>query len=406
MRHPTATRFFRPALATLGILIGPAWAVGQTTTHKLRLAGPIPAETPVILPAPAGLTPGLYSLNPASNGPAIPAVVLAEGSGRSLTFIAPSAPGPTDFTVAPAAAASGTVDRVSITADGPNLKFDVDGSPVTLYRVDGQYKPFLFPVLGPSGSRMTRSYPMEKIAGDDVDHPHHESFWFTHGKVNGIDFWDVKKGLIKETARTIEAAGPVLGRLRTRDDWVAPDGAKVCEDERVLTVYATKGVRIIDFDVTLKATDKPVVMGETKEGSFGLRVASSMDVDQKDKTKKGGRIVNAEGLKDAAAWGKPSAWVDYSGPVDGKAAGITIMDHPRSFRHPTTWHVRTYGLFAANPFGGPDFKTPGYGEYTIAPGDSIRFAYRVILHDGEGDPADIARRFALYAEPPTASWDN
>jgi len=245
---------------------------------------------------------------------------------------------------------------------------------------------------------------MDKLAGDDTDHPHHESFWFTHGKVNGIDFWDVKKGLIKETARTIEASGPVMGRLRTRDDWVGPDGAKVCEDERVLTVYATKGVRILDYDVTLKATDKPVVMGETKEGSFGLRVASSMDVDQKDKTKKGGRIVNAEGLKDAAAWGKPSAWVDYSGPIDGKAAGITILSSPRNFRHPTTWHVRTYGLFAANPFGGPDFKTPGYGEHTIAPGDSIRFAYRVILHDGMGDPAEIARRFALYAEPPAASW--
>ena len=36
--------------------------------------------------------------------------------------------------------------------------------------------------------------------------------------------------------------------------------------------------------------------------------------------------------------------------------GIAILNHPASFRYPTYWHVRDYGLFAANPFGLHDFK--------------------------------------------------
>ena len=121
---------------------------------------------------------------------------------------------------------------------------------------------------------------------------------------------------------------------------------------------------------------------------FGLRVASSMDVNKKH----GGRITNAEGLTDDRAWGKASPWVDYTGPVEGKTVGIAILNHPRSFRYPTTWHVRTYGLFAANPFGWQDFGLGRSGEHTLPAGESIRFGYRVILHEGDTGVGGYRRR--------------
>ena len=87
--------------------------------------------------------------------------------------------------------------------------------------------------------------------------------------------------------------------------------------------------------------------------------------------------------------------------VDGKTVGIAILNHPDSFRYPTTWHVRDYGLFAANPFGWNDFGRAESGEYTLPEGESISFRYRVILHEGDTAAADIASAFAGYATPPT-----
>ena len=43
-----------------------------------------------------------------------------------------------------------------------------------------------------------------------------------------------------------------------------------------------------------------MTFSDTKEGMFGIRVASSMDVTRK----LGGKITNAEGLTNEKAWGK------------------------------------------------------------------------------------------------------
>jgi hypothetical protein len=216
--------------------------------------------------------------------------------------------------------------------------------------------------------------------------------------VNDIDFWSEMKnhGSIKETARKTVVSGPAVGVIRTTDDWLGPDGKKVCEDERVVRFYDTRDARMLDFDITIKATEGPVTFGDTKEGMFGLRVASSMDVNRK----KGGKITNSEGQTDDDAWGKPAPWVDYTGPVGSETLGIAILNHPDSFRYPTTWHVRTYGLFAANPFGWHDFGRAERGDHTIPSGQSIAFRYRVIFHKGETAQAKIPSAFQSYIKPP------
>ena len=118
------------------------------------------------------------------------------------------------------------------------------------------------------------------------------------------------------------------------------------------------------------------------------------------KRKQGGRITNAEGITDLAAWGKPSAWVDYTGPVSGRTLGIAILNHPDSFRYPTTWHVRDYGLFAANPFCWHDFGLGKSGEHTIPAGETITFRYRVLVHVGDTATSEIPAAFRTYANPP------
>ncbi len=291
---------------------------------------------------------------------------------------------------------------IEFTPSGTGLEIRVEKKPFTHHRVDSGPKPILYPLIGVDGLAYSRSYPMEKKPGEAQDHPHQRSFWFTYGQVNGVDFWAELKGhgSIKETSRKIEGEGVVSKTLRTTNDWLDASGKKLLEDERTLTVWNTKTRRVLDFDVTLKATEGPVVFGDTKEGMFGIRVPSSMDV----KAKTGGRIVNAEGLVDGAAWGKRSPWVDYSGPVDGHTIGITILEHPESFGHPTPWHVRDYGLFAANPLGKHDFGLAKEATPTnLKQGESIRFRYRVVLHPGDATKSEPRIEYETFRQPPRLS---
>lgn len=48
-----------------------------------------------------------------------------------------------------------------------------------------------------------------------------------------------------------------------------------------------------------------------------------------------GRLVNARGDRDQAAWGKRAEWCDYHATREGKIYGIAIFDHPQNLRHPT-----------------------------------------------------------------------
>ncbi len=271
-----------------------------------------------------------------------------------------------------------------------------DGQLVTEYLIRSGAKPILWPLIGPTGQPVTRAYPMAEVASEQHDHVHQRSCWLTHGSVNGIDFWseDETKGHGTIVHRGFDAVeGGERARIVSRNDWLAPDGKKQCEDVRSLTCSAAAGRRILDFDLALKASEGPVVFGDTKEGSFGVRVASSMRAENKI----GGRIVNSEGQTDDDAWGKRAAWVDYQGPVEGHTLGIAILNHPSSFRFPTYWHVRGYGLFAANVFGVHDFTGQGDGSYTLPAGESIKLRYRVVLHTGDESEGDIAGLYRAYA---------
>ncbi len=314
-----------------------------------------------------------------------------------MKTLLPAAIALTSLVLTPLDASEVTVEK---TDRGAVVK--VDGKVFTEYLIKSGHKPICYPIIGPTGKAMTRNYPMvtDQVEGERQDHPHHRSFWFTHGSVNGVSFWDEGANagnIVHREFVKLESAGSTAV-IVTRNDWIGPDNKAACSDERTLTFGADTDRRWIDFDITFHALgEQPVKFGDTKEGSFGVRVAGTMKVD----AKKGGKIVSSEGQTDAGAWGKPAAWVDYHGPVEGETLGIAILNHPSSFRYPTHWHVRTYGLFAANVFGLHDFdksNKPGAGDYTLKPGETMSFYYRVLLHQGDEKQGQVAREFERYAQ--------
>lgn len=286
--------------------------------------------------------------------------------------------------------------------DDAGITVSLDGKLLTRYLVKSGAKPILWPVIGPGGQELTRAYPMrEGDPNESKDHVHQRSLWFTHGDVNGISFWHEQGGngdIVHRSFDRVEASG-AQAVIATTNDWVAPDGTALCQDRRVLTFGAGADDRWIDFDIAVRAL-KDITFGDTKEGSFGVRVAGTMKVT----ANQGGRIVNSEGQTDAEAWGKRASWVDYHGPVDGEVAGIAILNHPSSFRYPSHWHVRTYGLFAANPFGIHDFeRTPNVnGTHPMKAGESFVLRYRVLLHRGDEKVGKVAEHFARYSQQTAA----
>ena len=293
------------------------------------------------------------------------------------------------------------VRGVHITQLPDRLRIELNGKLFTEYFFTNVPRPYYFPVFGPGEAPMTRNWPMATTPHEQHDHPHHRSLWYAHGSVNGQDFWSEQKGFgkIVHDGFTAIKSGSTEGLISSRDKWVASDGTVVCTDERKLRIYSPgpHDERIFDFEITLHASNGDVTFGDTKEGSMAMRLAETMRL----KGEVGhGHIVNSEGVRDDETWGKRANWCDYHGPVGDKEVGVAIFDHPANPRHPTWWHVRDYGLFAANPFGEHDFeklKNKTAGNLTVPAGKSITFRYRFYLHPGDEQQAKVAEHYQEYA---------
>ena len=294
-----------------------------------------------------------------------------------------------------------TPDKVEVIARAADQRVDVlvDGKPFTTYLLGSAVKkPVLFPLRSARGTIITRGYPLEPRPGERADHPHHVGHWFNHGEVNGFDFWGhsdetaaalrAKTGTIVHTAVVRTTSGVGSGALGVTADWVAADGAKLLAETTEFVFRGHAGWRAIDRVTTWKAVNGSVVFGDTKEGSFGIRVARSLElpidqtgrfVDQAgrtdatprvDRTPVTGQYLASDGATGEGVWGSRGPWMALSGIVDGETLTIAIFDHPKNPGSPTHWHARGYGLFAANPFGHQGFD-PKQAKHDDAAGHPL-----------------------------------
>jgi hypothetical protein len=188
-------------------------------------------------------------------------------------------------------------------------------------------------------------------------------------------------------------SGPSAGVIRTTFDLEGSDEKPFAQETQYFRFSGDEQSRIIDCEFVIKAGKAPVHFGDTKEGTFGIRLAPQLDAPN-------GVMVNSEGGQgEKQVWGKRANWVDVDGAIDGQKLGVAVFDAPDSFRHPTYWHARGYGLLAANPFGLSFFDNDHKkdGAYTLPAGQSVKFHYRVVIHDGSCQDAHIAEKYAAYA---------
>ena len=170
------------------------------------------------------------------------------------------------------------------------------------------------------------------------------------------------------------------------------DGRLICREVSRQTFLTRPGGYFLLWDSTFSA-EREFYFGDQEEMGLGLRMATPIAV----KSEKGGRIRDSEGRKnEKAIWGKTAAWCDYSGPIDGKFAGITIMPHPDNFR-PCWWHARDYGFVAANPFGRAAFSAGPPSKVVVRPGADLRLRFGILIHASENEEdVDLAVAYQDY----------
>ena len=281
-----------------------------------------------------------------------------------------------------------------------SIRVLLDGEPFTTFHFEREWdKPFLYPLRTASGTTVSRGYPLEPRPGEETDHDWHRGIWYGHGNINGHDFWRElgrdRTGMIVPLSEPVFEQGEESGSIEAELGLRSADGElQGTLVQRYSFSRAGTAVRI-DAELEFRADQgQEIRFGDTEDGGFGMRLADEF------RQERGAVLSNADGLMGTEnIWGREARWVDYSAGVGGKPVGVAILDHPSNLRHPSRWHARGYSLCSANPFGVSDFTGKGNaaGSHVVPLGDALRFRYRVVIHEGGAEAAEIERWFREFA---------
>ncbi len=408
----------------LGVWIGAAFlcAAGSSVSADSE-GGPLPPG-PVVIETSEPVAPWTeYRLA----SPAGPIVAQSDGQGRLWSWGVVTIDGDVArFAPSPFADEPQSGVRV-IQVDAGVVEVRIDGEMFTRFHYEKEEpKPFLWPVIGPTGHAVTRAFPKKNLDTERKDHPHHRSIWCAWGeiytdRIEGLtNYWHESRDpanqdrqIVRRIVRT--AHGPVFGLIEAHIDWVARNGQREFSERRTYKFFrGDDDRRIIDVTNAFSFEDADVTFGDTKEaGLLSVRVATSMDAVGLNRREPGdGQIANSRGGRgEAECWGVPAEWCDYVGPVDGHTVGIAVFDNPENYNHPPRWHVRGYGLFSVNNIGHRTFVEPPRnatpeqralyeqtpdGSKTYRKGESTEFKFRILIHAGDTKEARVADAYTLY----------
>jgi hypothetical protein len=271
------------------------------------------------------------------------------------------------------------------------------------FRVDGQARaawcfpadaprPFLFPLIGPSGQSVTRmGHP------GAPDHDHHRSVWFAHFKVDGFDFWSENGGTaIRQQQWLALEDGDQAARAAVDLQWFDPEDHQLIQQQVIFELRPLANEELaLEIQTTLApAAGKPVVtLQQTNFGILAVRVAKSIS------QAFGRGVLTSQGGEtgEPALFGKHHGWIDYSGSnpvfnVEGRGwldEGITYFDHPSNHGFPNAWHVRQDGWMCASPTMEQDI--------VLTADQTLTLRYLLHVHAGKldvGVASQIGQAFA------------
>lgn len=250
-------------------------------------------------------------------------------------------------------------------------------------------RPFFANAQIPGVGRVTRNHPVE--AGDASDHAtFHPGFWLAFSDVNGLDTWRLKHKVIH--SRFVEPPKIKGNRIdfTVRNHYLGKEQTETgLVDTTKFAIVVKPGSWWLLWDTKIGCDMAAVRFGDQEEMGLGVRVASNLAV----AANKGGRLLDSDGRNGGPnIWGLTSDWCDFSGPLNGKWAGVTVIPHPTNVRK-SWWHARDYGLLTANPFGK---RSGGDTKLTVEAGDTLRMRFGILVHSS--DTADTFSPASAHKE--------
>jgi hypothetical protein len=289
------------------------------------------------------------------------------------------------------------------TACGPNtgkevpFHFDLDdhgvtlsehGNPVYYYRKEpktltGEYlcNHYIHPLYALNGDILTEEFPL--------DHPYHRGiFWSWHqlyvDSISLGDEWIMENISHEVTALQTgtEKAAATLDLDLLWSSALLENGKNFLMEKTRITVYPSKtGVRMIDFEISLKALIPGITMGGSDdEKGYGGFCARLKLPDDLVFTSEHGPVI-PQTLQVIAG-----TWMDFSGTFgpSEELSGLAICCHPSTPNYPAPWILRQKSSMQNIVFPGRDRVEISMDLPTI-------LRYRLIIHEGSAGHLDLAK---------------
>jgi hypothetical protein len=266
------------------------------------------------------------------------------------------------------------------------------GQPLATYVYEDKdiLRPYFCAVHALDGTPITRTHPpVEGV--DPADHAtYHPGLWLAFGDISGADFWRNKAHVKHEKIIQEPLSQPGRGVFAVQNAYRTEDGKIICRETCRYTFLVRPSGWFLLHESEFTSDAGEIVFGDQEEMGLGVRVATPLTV------KNGGRIVNSDGLmNEERAWGKQADWCEYSGAINGRRVGVTLMPHPANFGR-SWFHARDYGLLVANPFGRNAFTEGDKSAVRVAPGQRLRLRFGAFICSTAA--ANDARTAAAYDE--------
>ena len=188
-----------------------------------------------------------------------------------------------------------TAAPVVLTRSGNKIDIVIGGKPFTTYDFSETIaKPFLMPLRTASGIVISRSFPVANtVTADDQKtasfEPHQRPLYFSHGDIDGLNFWAEQAfdryyhgysheayGRMALTKLENIGGGSEGGLLKARFNLLAPEGRIIAEETQTFQFHGDDRTRTIDCEFVILANHGAVTFGDTKEGTFAVRLGPEL----------------------------------------------------------------------------------------------------------------------------------